>query len=94
MMEPTSRRQFLKRTGAVAAATAAVAAVPATAAKALSRRDVKNDDPALPDHPDVDLPVFAHVKDVRKGIVAVYTGEQEIVVKNKRLAAALYHASR
>ena len=92
-MEPTSRRQFLKRTGTVAAATAAVAAVPATAAKALSRSDANNDG-ADADHPDVEVAVFAHVKDVSKGIVSLYAGEEEIVVKNKRLAAALYHASR
>ena len=38
--------------------------------------------------------VVAHVRDVRKGLVSLYTGEREITVKNKRLAAALYHATR
>ena len=93
-MEPTSRRQFLKRSSAVAAAAGVAAAVPAGAAKALTAR-TKNDDrdPELPDHPEVDVPVIAHVRDVRKGLVTLYTGEREVTIKNKRLAAALYHAT-
>lgn len=93
-MEPTSRRQFLKRSSAVAAAAGVAAAVPASAAKALtSSSKTQNRDPALPDHPSVDVPVVAHVRDARKGLVTLYTGEREVTIKNKRLAAALYHAS-
>jgi anaerobic selenocysteine-containing dehydrogenase len=93
-MEPTSRRQFLKRSSAVAAAAGVAAAVPASAAKALSSSTKKSDrDPQLPDHPEVDVPVVAHVRDVRKGLVTLYTGEREVTIKNKRLAAALYHAT-
>jgi hypothetical protein len=93
-MEPTSRRQFLKRSGAVAAAAGVAAAVPATAAKALTKSGTEHDaEPALPDDKSVDVPVVAHVRDVRKGLVSLYTGEREITVKNKRLAAALYHAT-
>jgi anaerobic selenocysteine-containing dehydrogenase len=93
-MEPTSRRQFLKRSSAVAAAAGVAAAVPASAAKALSSKS-KNDqrDPELPDHPSVDVPVIAHVRDARKGLVTLYTDEREVTIKNKRLAAALYHAT-
>jgi anaerobic selenocysteine-containing dehydrogenase len=91
-MEPTSRRQFLKRSSAVAAAAGVAAAVPASAAKALSSSS-KTREPALPDHPSVDVPVVAHVRDVRKGLVSLYTGEREVTIKNKRLAAALYHAT-
>jgi len=40
------------------------------------------------------VPVVAHVRDVRKGLVSLYTGEREITIKNRRLAAALYHATR
>jgi len=93
-MEPTSRRQFLKRSSAVAAAAGVAATVPASAAKALTGTSTSTDRvPALPDHPSVDVPVVAHVRDVRKGIVSLYTGEQEIKIKNRRLAAMLYHAS-
>jgi hypothetical protein len=93
-MEPTSRRQFLKRTSAVAAAAGVAAAVPAGAAKALSSSGKSDDrEPELPDHPTVDVPVIAHVRDVRKGLVTLYTEENEVTIKNKRLAAALYHAT-
>jgi anaerobic selenocysteine-containing dehydrogenase len=89
-MEPTSRRQFLKRSSAVAAAAGVVAAVPAGAASALQTHAESR----LPDDETVDVPVVAHVRDVRKGLVSLYTGDKEVVVKNKRLAAALYHATR
>ena len=50
-------------------------------------------EPELPDDPGVDVPVVAHVRDVRKGLVSLYTGEREVKIRNKRLAAALYHAT-
>jgi hypothetical protein len=95
-MEPTSRRQFLKRTSAVAAAAGVAAAVPVSAVKALSPSDKSHHDDRereLPDDHTVDVPVVAHVRDVRKGLVSLYTGEREVRIKNKRLAAALYHAT-
>ena len=51
-------------------------------------------EPRLPEDASVDVPVVAHVRDVRKGLVSLYTGEREITIKNRRLAAALYHATR
>jgi hypothetical protein len=94
-MEPTSRRQFLRRGSAVAAAAGVVAVVPATAAKALSTKTADTEQPErkLPEDKSVDVPVVAHVTDVRKGLVVLYTGEREISIKNRRLAAALYHAT-
>jgi hypothetical protein len=91
-MEPTNRRQFLKRSSAIAAAAGVAAALPAGAARALTGRSTPQD-PPLPDHQSVDVQVVAHVRDVRKGLVSLYTGEREVTVKNKRLAAALYHAT-
>ncbi len=93
-MQPTSRRQFLKRSSAVAAAAGVAATVPASAAKALVGPSGHDPDPRLPDDASVDVPVVAHVTDVRKGLVSLYTGEREITIKNRRLAAALYHATR
>jgi hypothetical protein len=95
-MEPTSRRQFLKRSSAVADAAGVAAAVPAGTARALTKSTspTVGEQPGLPDDQSVDVPVVAHVRDVRKGLVSLYTGEREITVKNKRLAAALYHATR
>jgi len=92
-MEPTSRRQFLKRGSAVAAAAGVAAAVPASAAKALTSHAANETEKPLPNDSSVDVPVVAHVRDVRKGLVTLYTGEREITVKNRRLAAALYHAT-
>ena len=93
-MQPTSRRQFLKRSSAVAAAAGVAAAVPAGAAKALTGTGSTEKDQPLPEDASVDVPVVAHVRDVRKGLVSLYTGEREITIKNRRLAAALYHATR
>jgi hypothetical protein len=93
-MEPTSRRQFLKRGSAVAAAAGVAATVPASAARALSSGKSRSEsDPPLPDDESVDVPVVAHVRDVRKGLVTLYTGEREITIKDRRLAAALYRAT-
>jgi phospholipase C len=92
-MEPTSRRQFLRRSSAVAAAAGVVAVVPASAAKALTKTTDTEPEHKLPDDKSVDVPVVAHVIDVRKGLVVLYTGEREISIKNRRLAAALYHAT-
>ena len=74
--------------------TGVAAAVPATAAKALTASGSTEKEPRLPEDASVDVPVVAHVRDVRKGLVSLYTGEREITIKNRRLAAALYHASR
>jgi len=92
-MEPTNRRQFLKRSSAVAAAAGVAAVVPATAAKAIVSQSTKDAPPSLPDDPSVDVPVVAHVTDVRKGLVSLYTGESEIKIKNRSLAAELYRAT-
>ena len=68
--------------------------VPATAAKALTATARHTSaEPKLPDDPSVDVPVVAHVRDVRKGLVSLYTGEREINIKDRRLAAALYRAT-
>ncbi len=93
-MEPKSRRDFLKHGSAAVAAAGVVIAVPSVAAGALTRdhdADGKHD---LPPGATLDAPVVAHVRDLKKGEVVVYAGEQEITVRNKRLAALLYHASR
>jgi hypothetical protein len=93
-MEPTSRRKFLQRSTAIAAAAGVVAVAPASAAKALSGNPASHEpERKLPEDASVDVPVVAHVQDVRKGIVVLYTGEREIAIKNRRLAAALYHAT-
>ena len=88
-MEPTSRRNFLRNTSVAVAAAGVAAAVLWNAASALEHRP-----PPLPDDDSVDQPVVAHVRDLRKGEVVVYTGEREVSITDKRLAALLYHATR
>ena len=88
-MEPTSRRNFLRNTGVAVAAAGVATAIPATAANALGEQQ-----PALPNDGSTDVPVVAHVRDVRKGEVVLYTGEREVVVNDKRLASLLFHATR
>jgi len=92
-VEPTNRRQFLKRSSAVAAAAGLAAAAPGGVARALTSTP-NSAEPTLPSDSTVDVPVVAHVTNVRKGTVTLYAGEREINIKNKRLAAALYDASR
>jgi anaerobic selenocysteine-containing dehydrogenase len=88
----TSRRQFLKRSGAAAAAAGVAAAMPQTAANALKRQA----DEHLPDHPSVDRPVMVHVTNMRKGLVTIYTSDPDhgVTIKDKRLTAAIYRLSR
>ncbi len=92
-MERSSRRQFLKTGSAVAAAAGVAAAVPAGAARALTKADNEPEKHLPADDPSVDVPVVAHVTNVRKGLVTLYTGESEITIKDRRLAAALYRAT-
>lgn len=94
-MEPTNRRQFLKRSSAVAAAAGIAAAVPTGAARVLTRTSASTEaDPTLPEDQSVDVPLVAHVLDARKGTVSLYTGEREIQIKNKKLAATMWQATR
>jgi hypothetical protein len=93
-MEFSSRRQFLKRSSAIAAAAGVAATVPVSAARALTGPRAERPPSVLPEEDSVNVPVVAHVRDVRKGVVSLYTGEREVTIKDKRLAAALYHATR
>jgi hypothetical protein len=91
-MERKSRRQFIKQTSVVAAAVGAATTVPASAAAALTRGG--EDMTPIPDDVSVDVPVVAHVRNLREGEVALYTGERQVNVIDQRLASLLYHASR
>jgi hypothetical protein len=89
-MEPTSRRKFIRNTSVAVAAAGVASAVPTSAVGALTHDGA----PPLPDDDTVNAPVVAHVRDVRKGKVALYTGEREVTITDKRLARLLYHATR
>lgn len=91
-MQPTNRRDFLKQASITAAIAGAAVAAPISLADAASADENKT--PPLPANARVDRHVVAHLRDVRTGEVAIYSGDREITVKDKRLAAMLYKASR
>ena len=88
-MEPTNRRTFLRHTGIAVAAAGVASAIPAGAAGALG-----DGHKPIPNDARAEQPVIAHVRDARKGEVVLYTGEQEVVITDKRLASILFHAAR
>ena len=92
-MEPTNRRDFLKHASVAAAVAGAAAAAPLSIAEAASAAENKKEPKVAPDA-RVDRHVVAHLRDVQTGEIAIYSGDREITVKDKRLAALLYKASR
>jgi hypothetical protein len=91
-MEPTNRRDFLKHASVAAAVAGAAAAVPLSITEAASADENKT--PRVPVDAHVEGHVVAHLRNVQTGEVAIYSGNREITVKDKRLAALLYKASR
>jgi hypothetical protein len=91
IVEPTNRRDFLKHASVAAAVAGTAAAVPLSFADAAGADDKQ---PKVPAGARVDEHVVAHLRDVQTGEVAIYAGDREITVKDKRLAALLYKASR
>ena len=91
-MQPTNRRDFLKHASATAAVVGVVAAAPLSIVEKAAADDAKA--PRVPTDARVDRHVVAHLRNVQTGEVAIYSGDREITVKDKRLAALLYKASR
>jgi len=90
-VEPTNRRDFLKHASVAAAVAGAAAAVPLSFAESAGADEKP---PSVPAGARVDQHVVAHLRDVQTGEVAIYAGDREITVNDKRLAALLYKASR
>jgi anaerobic selenocysteine-containing dehydrogenase len=90
-VEPTNRRDFLKHASVAAAVAGAAAAAPLSFAE-VAGADEKP--PSVPASARVKEHVVAHLCDVQTGEVAIYAGDREITVKDRRLAALLYKASR
>jgi len=91
-MQPTNRRDFLKHASATAAVVGVVAAAPLSIVEKAAADDAKT--PTVPPDARVDRHVVAHLRNLQTGEVAIYSGDREITVKDKRLAALLYKASR
>jgi hypothetical protein len=81
-MSDLTRRGFVKSSaGAAAGLTALGALIEAGQADADSV-------------PPGDQPVVAYVRDPRKGEIAVMSGEREVIVSDRKLAAQLTRAAR
>jgi hypothetical protein len=93
-MESIDRRRFLVRGGAVVAAAGVASTVPLSAANALSSDRKHGRNVTIPDDATLDEPVVAHLRNLRTGEVALFKGHTEVTVKDKQLAALLFHATR
>ena len=93
-MEPVSRRGFIKTTTVAAAAAGAIAAMPAATAGA-STEDARHlRATRAPDGAQLNETVVAHLRDLHHGKIAVFAGDREIAITDKRLAALLFNATR
>jgi hypothetical protein len=93
-MEPIDRRRFLLQSGAAVAAAGVASAVPLSAANALNKGRGGARHVDLPANATLDEPVVAHLRNLRTGEVSLFKGHHEVVVKDRHLAALLYHATR
>jgi hypothetical protein len=80
-MSDLTRRGFVKNSAAATAGMTVMGALLAGAAE------------AQPGHPS-SRAVLAYVSDPRKGEIAVLTGDREVHVHDRRLAAAIARAAR
>jgi hypothetical protein len=95
-----NRRSFLVRSSMAAATAGFIAAVPGgtallgaaeTEAPAVEADAAPATDAEAASMSD---PVVAHVKDLSTGEISIYSGDQEVVLRNPGLAAQLFRASR
>jgi hypothetical protein len=94
-MEPINRRRFLVQGGAAVAAAGVASAIPFSGANALTKTrggDVRH--AAVPADATLDEPVVAHLRNLHTGEVSLFKGHREVTVKDKHLAALLFHATR
>ena len=91
-MATISRRMFMKRTGAGAAATGFLAAIPQLPGRLLASRKaaaVHSDGVAAPRGRGATGPLIVHVPDPRTGEVHVMVGSREVIRTDHALAARL-----
>jgi hypothetical protein len=89
-VDDLDRRTFLMRTSLAAAAAGMAAAVP-LGTSVLAARGATAAEPESPvDMPD---PVVAHVRDATTGEIALYVGDREVTVRDRRLASQLVKAA-
>lgn len=88
-MSQTTRRTFLLRSSAGAAAVGAVALAP-TAADAATRTAAPA---ALPEGAAQRGPIVAYIDDVHSGDISVLVGDRAVVLHDPAFVAALAHAA-
>jgi hypothetical protein len=103
-MEPINRRSFLKRSSVVLAATGAAAVLPsqfAAAAMRTPKSDAVEHNAAgftlIPEESGYASPegtFIAQVRNFASGEIALFSGEQEIVLHDRDLASRLARASK
>ncbi len=93
-MEPVSRRGFIKTTTVAAAAAGAVAALPGAVAGASTEDSEAPAAARMPAGAELNETVVAHLRDLHNGQIAVFAGDREITITDKRLAALLFNATR
>ena len=89
-MSDSTRRTFLLRSGAGAAAVGAVALVPGTAQAATVDTAAPT---ALPAGAAARGPIVAYIDDVTSGDISVLVGDRAVVVHDPGFVAALAHAA-
>jgi hypothetical protein len=93
-MGSIDRRRFLLQSGAVVAAAGVATAVPVGTAQALAKGRGRDRRETVPADAKLDEAVVAHLRDLHTGEVALFKGHREVTVKDKRLAALLFNATR
>ena len=91
-MKPIERRVFLTRGSVVVAAAGVAAAVPGLAPGLLEPAGAADAVPAS--EVTLDEPLVVHVRDLATGEIGLFSGTQEIVVHDPRLARLLVAATR
>ncbi len=95
-MQPIERRVFLTRGSVVVAAAGVAAAVPGLAPGLLEPAGAAEAEaqPEPASEVTLDEPLVVHVRDLGTGEIGLFSGTQEIVVHDRRLATLLVQATR
>ena len=94
---PLSRRAFITRGSVAVAAAGVVASIPGLpSALAIGESEAPAAEPAIADAAAGTMtePIVAHVHDLATGEISVYSGTQEVMVRDPGLAHRLFNASR
>ena len=90
-MGDLSRRTFLSKGSLGLAAAGLLASAPAAVPALLAgaEREAPAIGEGLEDAGSLDGPLVAHVRDLATGEIGVYTGTQEVIIRDRSLANAL-----